>query len=173
MKIIKIPVGYLEANCYILNKNNENLIIDPGDEFEKIQKQINGKVLGILITHHHFDHIGALKQLKEKFNCPIYEYPIKEGIYSISNFIFEIISTKGHTSDSITFYFEQERIMFTGDFLFKETVGRTDLETGNMFEMIESLKKISKYDATIYPGHGDITTLEYEKKHNPYLIKYN
>lgn len=173
MKIIKIPVGYLEANCYILNKNNTNLIIDPGDEFEKIQKQIHGKVLGILITHHHYDHIGALGKLKEKFNCPIYEYPIKGGCYDINDFHFEIINTKGHTTDSITFYFENEKAMFTGDFLFKETIGRTDLETGNMNDMIESLKKIGKYDATIYPGHGDITTLEYEKKHNPYLIKYN
>ena len=62
MNIIKIPVGLLNANCYILEKENKLLIIDPGDEYEKIKENINGKeILKILITHHHEDHIGALK----------------------------------------------------------------------------------------------------------------
>ncbi len=169
MKIIKIPVGYLQANCYILNKNNENLIVDPGDEFLKIKKSIQGSVLGILITHHHFDHIGALKEVAQEFNCPIYAYPLKEGAYQIKDFHFEVIHTKGHTIDSISFYFPNEKVMFTGDFLFKEMVGRTDLETGNIDEMLKSLQKISKYDGMIYPGHGDITSFNHEKKYNSYL----
>ncbi len=173
MKIITVPVGYLKANCYILNKKDENIIIDPGDEYDKIIQNIKGKVVATLITHSHFDHIGALDKIVKRFNCPIYDFKnLEEKEYKISDFIFEVIYTKGHTSDSVSYYFKESNALFTGDFLFKESIGRTDLETGNMNEMFKSIDKIIKYnDVIIYPGHGEKTTLEYEKKHNPYLIK--
>lgn len=63
MNIKTIPVGILQTNCYILTKNNQTLIIDPGDEPEKIKNEINTKVIGILVTHYHFDHVGALDQI--------------------------------------------------------------------------------------------------------------
>ena len=169
MKIIKLPVGLLQANCYILNINDDNIIIDPGSEAEKIEDNVNGKVSAILITHHHDDHIGALSNLK--YNCPIYDfYNLKEEKYKINDFEFEVIYTKGHSDTSITYYFYKENIMFTGDFLFKETIGRTDLETGDKIEMQKSLNKIKKYEhVKIYPGHGDITDIDYEKENNIYL----
>ena len=82
-----------------------------------------------------------------------------------------MLETKGHTTDSVTYYFYLDNIMFTGDFIFKETIGRTDLETGNMNEMKISLEKIKSYDDSIiiYPGHGDITNLGYEKENNIWL----
>ena len=172
MKVEILPVGYLRENCYIISKNNNCIIIDPGDEDNKIIKCIGGKkVLAILITHYHFDHIGALNILKEKYNVEIYDYKnINEDI-KISDFNFKVIDTKGHTDDSVSFYFYNDNIMFTGDFLFKESIGRFDFDNSSEIDMLKSIENIKKYDKSIkiYPGHGDITTLEYEFKNNPYL----
>lgn len=175
MKIEKIEVGYLQTNCYILIKNNDCLIIDPGDDFDRITSKIgNLNVLGIIITHYHFDHIGALEDIKNKYKTTIYDINnLEEKKYQIKDFEFEVIHTKGHHDTCITIYFKEEKIMFTGDFIFKGSIGRTDLETGNMLEMKASLEKIKKYpkDITIYPGHGEVSTLEYEFLNNIYLRK--
>ena len=168
MNIVKIPVGLLQANCYILEKTNKVIVIDPGDEYEKIFKAIGNKeIVKILITHHHPDHIGALNKFDKSLILPI----DTEGTYHLGPFYFQVIFTKGHTSDSVTYYFPKEQAMFTGDFLFKGTIGRTDLPTGNIDEMNKSLNIIKEYpnNITIYPGHGDITTLENEKENNYYL----
>lgn len=160
MMIKTIVVGNLQTNCYLLEKNNEVLIIDPGDEDSKIINAIKDKkVVGCLITHFHFDHIGALDEI-----CAYYK--VKPNVYNGKNFSYEIIETKGHTDDSITFYFKEEKVMFCGDFIFYHSIGRTDLG-GNNQDMKESLEKISLYDDDIilYPGHGPKTTLGEEKHH--------
>ncbi len=174
MKIERIKVGLLECNCYILTKNNQSLIIDPGDEVDKIVETVgNNQVIGILITHYHFDHIGALNEIKRKYNVKVYDKTNLKEYNKIGDFVFKVIDTKGHTEDSITYYFEEEKIMFTGDFLFKGTIGRTDLDGGNMSYMLDSIKKIKHYskDICIYPGHGEETTLEEEILNNVYLKK--
>lgn len=175
MKIEKIEVGYLQTNCYILVKNNNCLIIDPGDEADKIIAKVgNLNVVGIIITHYHFDHIGALNNIKNKYNVEVYDINnLDEKEYKIDDFIFEVIYTKGHHNTCISIYFKEEKVMFTGDFLFKESIGRTDLETGDILEMKNSLEKIKKYlqDIKIYPGHGETSTLEYEFINNIYLRK--
>jgi len=165
MVIKKVVVGPLEENCYIVENNNKCIIIDPGDEFEKIIKNISCDVVGILITHYHFDHVGALQALKEK-------YKIEENNYNIPDFDFEIIKTPGHTIDSQTFYFKDDNIMFVGDFLFKDSIGRVDLPTGNSNDMKSSLEMIFGYplDTIIYPGHGNSTTLKEEYKNLNYYI---
>ena len=167
MKIKTIKVGYLETNCYILIKGNNALIIDTGDEYSKIKKKIeNLNVQAILLTHHHFDHIGALKFFN---NIKIIDYNTEEN--KIGDFKFEIIKTPGHTSDSITYYFKEEKIMFVGDFVFEGSIGRTDLDTGNYKEMKKSIEKLKTYptDTKLYPGHGNNTTLEKEIKNNPFF----
>lgn len=172
MKIKRIITGSLEENCYVLIDNNNCLVVDPGDNFELIKEEIsNYNLIGILITHYHFDHIGALDNLLEYKNVEIYDFNLEEKEYNINNFSFKIIKTPGHTSDSVTFYFENEKTMFTGDFVFKCSIGRTDLPTGNMLEMKKSLDKIKKYDKDIkiYPGHGDFTSLNFEIKNNYYF----
>lgn len=173
MQINIVKVGYLETNCYVLVNNNKCLIIDPGDENDKIINEIkNYEVVGILITHRHFDHIGALHDILEIYKVPVFEFNnVEEKEYKIDEFKFRVIYTKGHTSDSISFYFLNENIIFSGDFLFKNTIGRTDLETSNYNEMLKSISKIKEYDNNIYvyPGHGDMTLLGHEKKYNPYF----
>lgn len=176
MRIERIVTGYLEENCYVLKdlEKAECLVIDPGDDYEKIKAQIgNCKVLKVLLTHNHFDHVGALNSLLENYHVEVLKRDnLLEKEYQFGNFCFKVIYTKGHTSDSITFYFEKEKIMFTGDFLFKGTVGRCDLPTGSEKDMLESINLIKKYpkDIKIYPGHGDVSTLEEEFKNNYYFL---
>ena len=163
MKINKVVVGELETNCYILEENNKCLVIDPGAEYEKINKVINDKeIIGVIVTHYHFDHIGALNYFDKSL---IFDKSnLEEKEYNIDNFKFEIIYTPGHKEDLITIYFKEDKIMFTGDFIFKNAIGRMDLPGGNYNDMLESLNKIKEYDKniTIYPGHGDKTTLKDE-----------
>ena len=155
MNIKRIVVGELEENCYILEKDGKYLVIDPGDEFKKIDNEIKGTLEEILVTHHHFDHIGALKELENK-------YGIKANDFKQETFKYEVIATPGHTSDSKTFYFPEENIMFTGDFLFYNSIGRMDLPTGSHEDMQKSLEKISNYplNIKIYPGHFYSGTLK-------------
>ena len=169
MKIQKVITGSLQENCYILINNNDCLVVDPGDDISLIIDAIKDyNLLGILITHHHFDHIGALEELLDYKKVEIYDYNLEEKEYEINDFKFKIIKTPGHTSDSITFYFYNENTMFVGDFVFKETIGRTDLETGNDIEMVSSINKIKQYDKNtiLYPGHGESTTIEHEIEYN-------
>lgn len=159
MDIKKVVVGLLETNCYILTIDNECIIIDPGDNFEKIKNEIGNKhVVGCLVTHFHYDHIGALESLISTYDVEINKPNDK--------FDYEIIETPGHTFDSKTFYFKKLNIMFVGDFIFKNGIGRIDLG-GNIIDLKESIEMIKQYpDNTIlYPGHGDPTTLGEEKKH--------
>lgn len=167
MNIKVIKTGYLEENCYILIKDNNALVIDPGDDYDKIkQKLTNYNVVGVLITHNHFDHIGALDSLLNEYRVKCYTHDsLKEQKYTIQPFDFEVIYTPGHSKDSISFYFEKENILFSGDFLFKGTIGRMDLEGGSVTEMKQSLLKLDRFnnDTLILPGHGDKTVLKNEK----------
>lgn len=173
MKVEIIKVGRLRCNCYILDKRGKVLIVDPGDECERIIKIIGDReVLGILITHHHFDHDGGVEGLVKRYGCMVYDKNnLLEGYRKIDNFCFEVIYTPGHKEDLIAFYFYDDKMMFCGDFIFKNSIGRCDLEGGNMKEMIDSLEKIKKYDRDIiiYPGHGEKTVLGYECDNNIYF----
>lgn len=173
MKVEKVSVGYLKENCYVVSIDNKCLVIDPGDEANKIISLIgNKKVEGILITHNHFDHVGAVKNIKEKYNVEVYDFNnLKEGINTIGNFTFEVIYNPGHSKDSISYYFKDDNIMFVGDFVFEGTVGRCDLDDGNVFEMKQSINRLKDLndDIVLYPGHGNSTTLNKEKMYNPYF----
>ena len=169
MNIEVVKVGYLEENCYVISIKGKCLIIDPGDDFDKIKSLVGNKqVLGILITHHHFDHVGALSECVNVYKCPVIDYKNKT---IIKPFKYEIIDTPGHKEDSVTYYFKDDKVMFVGDFLFKNSIGRCDLKGGNESEMLKSINNIKKYDndIVIYPGHGDSTMLGYEKENNVYL----
>lgn len=173
MKVDRVVVGTLEENCYIISIDDKCLVVDPGDEAHRIISTIGNKeVLGILITHYHFDHIGALNDIKNKYNCPVYDFNnLEEKEYNIDKFNFIVRYNPGHTKDAISFYFPDNNIMFVGDFIFKDSIGRCDLEGGNYLEMQESISKLKELniDIVLYPGHGQETSLFYEKKHNPYF----
>lgn len=94
-------------------------------------------------------------------------------LIKISSFNIRVLHTPGHTDDSVCYIIDN--LLFSGDTLFKKSVGRTDLATGNIFKLMQSLIKIKKLkqDYIIYPGHDDATSLVSEKNHNPYLNKIN
>lgn len=173
MNVETIKVGALQTNCYILDYNGLVLIIDPGDDYHILKRYLMDKhVVAILITHNHEDHIGAVQSIVEAFHAPVYsKEDLEEERYSFGPFRVEVIYTPGHTSDSISYYFYEYNFLFSGDFLFKHTVGRMDLETGSIDDMKHSLEKISSYNdhIKIYPGHGDSTTLGEEKRVNQYF----
>ena len=170
MRIETIVVGDLFTNCYLLfnDDNKEVLIVDPGDDSDKIIDEIKEyKVLGILVTHTHDDHIGAIPDITDKYKCPIYDrYNLEEKEYTIGSFKFNVIYTPGHINDQLVYYFKDEKKMFVGDFIFKNSIGRTDLPNGDEMEMKKSIDKILKYpkDIKLYPGHGDVTSLKEEEK---------
>ena len=174
MEVKTVATGYLDENCYLLIQNGTCLVVDPGDDFNKIRAEIgDNKVLGVLITHSHFDHIGALRNFLTKRSIKIFKRSnLEEKEYTIGDFKFKCIYTPGHSKDSVSFYFEEEDFMIVGDFIFRESIGRTDLPGGSDVEMKNSLEKLKEYPSniTLYPGHNEITTLKYEKENNPFLM---
>ena len=99
------------------------------------------------------------------------DYTSDNKLITIDNFKFYMIKTIGHKDDLITYYFKDENIMFVGDFIFKNDIGRCDLDGGNFNDMLKSIEKIKKYPLStkIYPGHGEDTTLENEIENNKYF----
>ena len=177
MEIKKIVTGALEENCYVLSKDGTCLIVDPGSDSKNIKELVgDDKIIGVLVTHAHFDHIGALRDfLNPNRRLKIFKKSnltdMKE--VEVGAFKFIPIFTPGHSSDSVTFYFKDDNAMFVGDFVFRDTVGRCDLPTGSSSEMDKSIEKIKTYDDNInlYPGHGDETTLGREKQYNLYFME--
>jgi glyoxylase-like metal-dependent hydrolase (beta-lactamase superfamily II) len=200
MKIIKYSLGQLQANCYFLIEGEKCLIIDPADEasfiLEEIQKR-KLKLVGLLATHGHFDHVMAAGEIQMSFDVPFYisredkflmnrfietaehflGYKpsvvepkkfsfLKEKELKISNFKLQIIQTPGHTPGSYCFYFEKDNIIFTGDTLFKQGIGRYDFSYSSKKDLKNSLKNLLKLpkETVVYSGHGEETTIGKEKK---------
>ena len=177
MKVKSLVLGPFGTNCYIVELNGKVLIIDPAAEANTIIKAVGDReVSGIIVTHYHPDHIGALEEVKNHYKSKVYDIKnLKEGNNNIGDFKFEVIYTKGHTEDLITIYFKDEKKMFCGDFIFAGSIGRWDLEGGNFDKMKDSIRKILTYpkDITIYPGHGPITTLGMEVYTLNYFLTLN
>jgi glyoxylase-like metal-dependent hydrolase (beta-lactamase superfamily II) len=191
MEIITYQLGSLQANCYLLVEDKDCLIIDPADDAPFLLEEIQRRrlnLIGMLATHGHFDHIGAVGEIQLSFNIPLCIFkedqflvdrvektakhfldfkpvilPIKniknlknENSMKIENFKLKIIHTPGHTPGGCCFYFKDENALFTGDTLFAEGVGRTDLSYSSKDDLNRSLEKIHKLkDIVIYPGHGE------------------
>ncbi len=159
MKIDSLQVGYLKTNCYFIINDNDLIVVDPGDEYKRIKSKIGEhNVKAVFLTHSHFDHNGALEEL-------INDYAVPVNPNEVPGFNYQTIPTPGHAKDSGSFYFPDEGIMFTGDFLFRQAIGRTDFPGGNNQDMKKSLAIIEKYpdNIIIYPGHGQKTVLGDEK----------
>ena len=159
MEIKKITVGFLLTNCYLIISKNEIAIIDPGDEADKILKEIektNAQLKYIINTHLHPDHILANKELAEKTTAQILKNLKNNDQIQIGDIVLKVINTPGHSKESVCLI--GKNFIFTGDTLFKDGYGRTDLIGGSEKEMKKSLEKLSKIikpGMTVYPGHGE------------------
>jgi glyoxylase-like metal-dependent hydrolase (beta-lactamase superfamily II) len=195
MKIKSKPMGAYQTNCYILEVDNKSLIIDPGVDSTSWVLENAKNPVAILNTHGHFDHVWCDKELKEKLNIPIYIHskdafmltndpffkgtPKVKADFSIGEEQIDIEGIKvrfwhfpGHTPGNSVIEFEN--IWFSGDFLFKGSIGRWDFPYSSPEDMIRSLKKVEKINKnfTLLPGHGDKTTLKAEQKTLQWWIEY-
>lgn len=184
-----MSVGIYQANCYILGckKTMEGVVIDPGDEAFRIVKVVSGaglRIKHILITHGHFDHTGAAKELKSIIKAPVWvhrldssglDFPpdgtLFEGqVFEVGTYIIKVIHTPGHSPGGVCFY--APGAVFTGDTLFSGSVGRTDFSGGDHRKLIEGVKeKIFPLgdDLRVYPGHGPVSTIRQERLKNPFF----
>lgn len=207
MKWTKISLGPLQTNGYLLEHQGEAVMVDPGGEENRVNTLLQERGLNlkaIWLTHAHFDHIGAVQPLREKWGCPVYlhqeekdwlvnpnlngsglfpgvlkieaepaEELIKsEGIFSEGAFACEVIHTPGHSPGSVSFYFKEENVIFSGDVLFMSGIGRTDLPGGDQEMLMETIQtRMMKLPAntTVANGHGPLTTIGDEIRSNPFL----
>lgn len=196
MDIIRTPQGLYKTNCYILKENGYALIIDPGFHGQRIMKELQDVTpVGIVLTHGHADHICAVDTLVESYHIPVYMHAkdeelllvkrrmpsgykerftspyvaLGEGPLQIEPFSLHVWEVPGHSAGSV--FIGYKHILFTGDTLFKGTIGKVNTYNGDSKAMEKTLQKIMTLDPSyvIYPGHGSSTTLRYELGTNPYL----
>jgi glyoxylase-like metal-dependent hydrolase (beta-lactamase superfamily II) len=192
MTITTLPLGMLQTNCYILAQEERCLVIDPGDEAEKVLAFLeqNGLTLeAILLTHGHFDHVGAVKELAAETDCrvflcqeelalpgtmtagPLYhtDFYGEGDQLTLAGMTFEVLHTPGHTPGSVCLRFGNH--LFSGDTLFAGSCGRTDFPGSSPAAMGRSLTRLAQLEDEIevYPGHGEASTIGEEKRYNPYL----
>ncbi len=199
MEIRTIPVGIYGANCYLIIYKDKCTIIDPGadgDNIINIIEKLKLQPQYIILTHGHMDHVGAVEKVKDKYNIPIYinerdqnminnvenifgnfgkykvaDTYIKEGeIIKLGDLDIECIETPGHTPGGMCFKIND--VVFTGDTLFRDSIGRTDFVGGDHASIIESIKnKLMKLDdnTKVLPGHGPVSSIGYERRENPFF----
>jgi hydroxyacylglutathione hydrolase len=196
----------VQTNCYILQNEDtkEVIIVDPAENAEAISRRIEamkGKPVAILLTHGHFDHIMASKELKEMYKIPIYAHGAEEKLLAdpalnlsqmsgtpytvkadvllkdgdepdIPGFKVRVLHTPGHTEGSCCYYFYEDKVLMSGDTLFKGSCGRTDFPTSSWTKMEASLKRLVTElpgETAVYPGHEDTTTIAFEKRFNSFV----
>lgn len=194
MQIITMPLGAYQTNCYLVSQDDSRqcVIIDPGYHPEQIMDRVKAEgkqVQAILLTHGHFDHVGAVRELAAETGCAVYlcqedlsmppaftAGPLYyTDLYSqgdtlcLAGLSFQVLQTPGHTPGSVCLLCE--KAIFSGDTLFRDSCGRTDLPGGNPAAILKSLRHLADLagDYTVYPGHGPSTSLSYERKYNPYM----
>ncbi|KAF1300098.1 MULTISPECIES: MBL fold metallo-hydrolase [Enterococcus] len=206
MEILRLVTGPIQENCYLIYNKENLLIVDPGAEPEKIILQIEKlqrKPVAILLTHTHYDHIGAVDPLRDYYQIPVYVSPLEQdwlqdpqmnlsGLgrhddiadvlvrpaeylfelkdYTLGDMRFSVVATPGHSIGSVSFIFDD--FVVSGDALFRGSIGRTDLATGNLDQLLTSIKTqlfTLPKQFPVYPGHGDATTIEREITTNPFF----
>lgn len=173
---------------------------DQGEMIVNYVKREGFEIEGILLTHGHFDHITGVAEIRNALRVPVYAFEEEKGlledasvnasamigrpvtvmdvtylkdkqVLNIAGFDVTVLSTPGHTKGSCCYYFEKNECLFSGDTLFMESVGRTDLPTGNSQKIIESLHVLLELpeDTYVFSGHGNPTTIKNEKANNPFV----
>lgn len=195
MKILSNAFGEYQTNCYIVKNGIGELIIDPGKgAYEWVVKNIKNPV-AIICTHGHFDHIFDVAKLKCELNLVVFihkddafmlqsdpfgygyeiceaDFKVDEGVYERMGFEFEFMHFAGHTPGCCMVRVGGD--IFSGDFLFKSSIGRWDFEYSSKDDMIKSLKKCKSIngDFALYPGHAEPTTLKAEQENLDRWIRY-
>jgi hydroxyacylglutathione hydrolase len=174
------------------------------DYWSLIIEENNYKLSSLLLTHSHWDHAAEVSVIKEKYNCEVYvskedeyriiepakhtiwplpfvipaakadKYALEGTLINVGNIAIDVIASPGHTEGGVCYKIEKERVIFTGDTLFNEGIGRTDLPGGDTSSLNYSIKEklyTLADDFIIYPGHGLSSNLGYEKYNNPYIRK--
>lgn len=181
--------------CIVIDPGDE-----AGKIYDYIQKK-GWKCSGILLTHGHFDHIMGVAELAARTGAKTYAYEEEKElmmdaglnggsmigvqvavepenllydrqVIEMAGLTFQVLHTPGHTRGGCCFYSEKEKSLFAGDTIFMESIGRTDLPTGNGRQLLDTIREkvlTLPEDVRIYPGHGPETTVGYEKQNNPYV----
>ena len=193
IKIHKLPLGLYQTNTYIIHEETSTgcCVIDPGYEASSILREVEHlglHVEAILLTHGHFDHVGAVKDMVAETDCDVYicgddlsmppmftngklyySHTYAEGdTLSLAGLELGVLHTPGHTPGSVCL--TCGNVMFSGDTLFEGSCGRTDIG-GSWPQIQQSLRRLAELDTDyiVYPGHGGSTTLAMEKRYNPYM----
>ena len=187
------PYGMFEENTYLITDEATGLkaIIDPGYYSDQVAKDIGdaSSLKYLLLTHGHRDHLGAVAEYQSVYKDAIYAAPeadlgimyernspepdqlLKDAdVIELGETKIKVIATPGHTAGGLCFKTDKE--IFTGDTLFKMSVGRTDLPTGSWDALVSAIRhKLYTLDddLIVYPGHGDSTSIGFEKKANPFV----
>ena len=194
LQIQIMALGEYQTNCYLIRDRRTKTccIIDPGYDAPailEVLRELDVTLEAILLTHGHFDHVGAVRALASETDCAVYLCPddlsmppaftggplyythtYQEGdILHLAGLEFRVLHTPGHTPGSVCLMVENA--LFTGDTLFANSCGRTDLPGGSSERLRRSLLRLAHLEGHyyIYPGHGCCSILENEKRYNPYL----
>ena len=194
INIKTLALGAYQTNTYLVWEETSPtcVVIDPGYEPDTIldeAKKLGKEITAVLLTHGHFDHVGGVRELAAETGCPVYLHEAELSMppqmtagplfytntYGEGDFVeaaglsFKVLHTPGHTPGSICLLCENA--MFSGDTLFWGSCGRTDLPGGSWATIRKSLLRLAELsgDYDVYPGHGDATTLSFERKMNPYM----
>ena len=193
-----IVTGRWRQNCYVISDaQGRAIMVDPGSQADEIAAHVDRNGLhvdGILNTHGHFDHIGAVAPLVDRYHAPFYLHgadgmllkranlyrmmfeardPVRvpasfediaalPATFTVGPFVISWIATPGHTDGSVCFLIDD--LLFSGDTLMRNAVGRTDLPGGDRARLAESLRKLMSLpgQTVVYPGHGEVTSLAAE-----------
>ncbi len=205
LAVDRYELGPIGTNCYVVRAGrgaSEAVVIDPGDEAANLRTeiaQLGVTVAGILITHTHYDHIGAVAELAEATGAPVYISAVEAPVLAspsdyypghqirpwnaevelagdetidLAGISFETVQVPGHSPGHIAFYSEQN--LFSGDVLFAGSVGRTDLPMASWDVLVESIRALLDRfppETVVYSGHGPPTTLGAELARNPFLTE--
>lgn len=194
LEVKALRLGAYQTNCYIIREASSShcCIIDPGYDADVILDKLTElglTVQAIALTHGHFDHVGAVREIAADTGCRVYLCPEElqlpsqltagrlyytdtygEGTrLTLAGLDITVLHTPGHTPGSVCLL--TEGALFSGDTLFAGSCGRTDLPGGSREQMAASLKRLANIRENLWvlPGHGETSTLDSEKKYNPYL----
>lgn len=194
MKVTSLQLGLYQTNCYIIYDETTKVaaITDPGYTPELVLQKLDELGLhldAILLTHGHFDHVGGVKEIAADTDCRVFlnerenamppmmtagklyatDFYDEGDTLTLASLTFTVLATPGHTPGSVCLDFGED--LFTGDTLFAGSCGRTDLPCGDGHQLRASLKKLAQIQGNrnVYPGHGQESDLDEERKSNPYL----